>query len=59
MLTSEAWPVIDAVSTPANLERLWRFFDKAPPLNPLMASFVSRTIIWSLQKRTEVVRYFK
>ncbi|XP_072017770.1 serine/threonine-protein phosphatase 6 regulatory subunit 3-A-like isoform X3 [Amphiura filiformis] len=56
VLTSDVAAISDklADSEPA-LSKLWGFLDGDPPLNPLLASFVSKTVGSLLARRPEVV----
>eukprot|EP00038_Savillea_parva_P027171 m.57921 g.57921 ORF g.57921 m.57921 type:complete len:713 (+) comp7798_c0_seq1:250-2388(+) len=53
VLTSECWPIMEALSQPDALEYLWNVMDKPAPLNPLLASFFARVVQTLLEKDSE------
>ena len=55
VLTSECWPIMEALSQPDALEYLWNMMDKPAPLNPLLASFFARVVQTLLEKDSEPV----
>lgn len=54
VLTSECWPIMDAICRPEALELLWGTLDKPQPLNPLLASLFTKVIIMLLGKEVEM-----
>ncbi|XP_022101948.1 serine/threonine-protein phosphatase 6 regulatory subunit 3-like isoform X2 [Acanthaster planci] len=56
LLTSEVGAISDKLAeTESAMNALWSFLDHEPPLNPLLASFFSKTIGSLLVRRPEVV----
>ncbi|XP_038047088.1 serine/threonine-protein phosphatase 6 regulatory subunit 3-like isoform X2 [Patiria miniata] len=56
LLTSEVAEISDKLAeTDSAMSALWGFLDHEPPLNPLLASFFSKTIGTLLVRRPEVV----
>lgn len=55
VLTSECWPIMDAICQPDALELLWSTLDRPQPLNPLLASFFTKVIIMLLNKEVEMI----
>lgn len=55
VLTSECWPIMDAICQPEALEMLWGTLDKPQPLNPLLASFFTKVLIMLLHKEVELI----
>eukprot|EP01099_Mayorella_cantabrigiensis_P008889 TRINITY_DN89_c0_g3_i2.p1 TRINITY_DN89_c0_g3~~TRINITY_DN89_c0_g3_i2.p1 ORF type:complete len:321 (+),score=81.64 TRINITY_DN89_c0_g3_i2:163-1125(+) len=54
ILCSEVWSICEAFYENENLlEKLYGFLDKDPPLNPLLASYVSRVAGVLLQKKVQ------
>lgn len=61
ILCSEVWAICEAFyEHPQLLDKLYSFLDNEPPLNPLLASYVSRVAGALLQRKiTETVSFLK
>ena len=56
LLTSEVFTIVEQLSTSEELlNMLWDFLDSSTPLNPLLASFVSKVLSMLLTKEPNVV----
>lgn len=61
LLTSEVFTIVEQLSTSEYLmNMLWEFLDSSTPLNPLLASFISKVLGMLLNKETNVIiKYIK
>ena len=58
LLTSEVFTIVEQLSTSESLlNMLWDFLDSSTPLNPLLASFVSKVLSMLLTKEPNVVSW--
>eukprot|EP00041_Stephanoeca_diplocostata_P030411 m.919388 g.919388 ORF g.919388 m.919388 type:complete len:735 (+) comp23751_c0_seq2:288-2492(+) len=55
VLTSECWPIMDAMCKPEPMDLLWTTLDRPAPLNPLLASFFTKIVVMLLGKEVKAV----